>query len=69
MLNKLTWKDLLVFLQELESEGKLPDEDVMWHNLETGDESPCDTVFIESSPYSKLYDRLVLATNWDAVKE
>ncbi len=69
MLNRLTWKDLLNFLQKLDSEGKLPaDDDVMWHNLETGDESPCDTVFIESSPYSKSFDRLVLATNWDMVK-
>lgn len=70
MLNKLTWKDLLNFLQELDSEGKLPhNEDVMWHNLETGDEWPCDTVFIQSDPYAKPLDRLVLATNWDVIKE
>jgi hypothetical protein len=70
MLKKLTWKDLLNFLQELESSGKLPtEEDVMWHNLETGDESPCDTVYIQESPSSTSFNRLVLATNWDIVKE
>jgi hypothetical protein len=69
MLNKLTWKDLLNFLQELESSGKLPtNEDVMLYNLETGDEKPCDTVYLQESS-SASFNKLVLATNWDTVKE
>lgn len=63
MLNKLTWKDLLTFLQKLEDGGNLPTEDdVVWHNLETGDEAPCETVYLENK-------RLVLATNWDVVNK
>ena len=30
---------------------------------------PCDTVYIQESPSSTSFNRLVLATNWDIVKE
>jgi len=59
MLKKLTWDDLLAFLLEQKREGKLKgDHDVMLHNLETGDECPCDLLELENK-------RLVIAINWD----
>jgi len=57
MLGQLAWPDLLNFLNKLKHEGKLPDNDVMLHNIETGDEYPCDLLELES----KLY----IAINWD----
>lgn len=58
MLNKLTWLDLLAFLQHLQDKGKLPaEDDVMLHNIETGDDYPCDVFEVEG--------RLVMAINWD----
>jgi len=57
MLGQLTWEDLLNFLNKLKHEGKLPDNDVMLHNIETGDEYPCDLLELEG----KLY----IAINWD----
>lgn len=57
MLGKLTWKDLLEFLNEEKKNGSLPeDEDVLMHNIETGDEYPCN-VF-------RFDDRLLLGINW-----
>lgn len=60
MLNKLTWKDLLLFLTKQREEGTLPnDHDVLLHNIETGDEYPCDVLEIDG--------KLVIAINWDAL--
>lgn len=60
MLNKLTWKDLLLFLTKQREEGTLPnDHDVLLHNIETGDEYPCDVLEIDG--------KLVMAINWDAL--
>lgn len=58
-MNKLTWEDLLNFLTKLKNEGKLPENDVMLHNIETGDEYPCDVL--------ELDGRLVMAINWDTL--
>jgi len=57
MLGQLTWEDLLNFLTELKHKGKLPENDVMLQNIETGDEYPCDVL--------KIDGRLVMAINWD----
>ena len=58
MLKKLTWLDLLAFLKDLQNRGELPSEDdVMLHNLETGDEYPCDVLAVDN--------RLVISINWD----
>tara|TARA_B100001778_G_C18556187_1_gene615481 strand:+ start:397 stop:579 length:183 start_codon:yes stop_codon:yes gene_type:complete len=58
MLKKLTWLDLLAFLQDLKDRGELPSEDdVMLHNLETGDEYPCDVFEVDN--------KLVMSINWD----
>tara|TARA_B100002019_G_scaffold126423_1_gene108875 strand:+ start:4320 stop:4505 length:186 start_codon:yes stop_codon:yes gene_type:complete len=60
MLKKLTWLDLLAFLQSMKNEGTLPEnDDVMLHNIESGDEYPCDVLEID--------DRLVIAINWDLI--
>lgn len=59
MLGQLTWEDLLNFLTKLKHEGKLPENDVMLHNIETGDEYPCDLLELEG----KLY----IAINWDTL--
>lgn len=60
MLNKLTWKDLLLFLMKQKEDGTLPsDHDVLLHNIETGDEYPCDVLEIDG--------KLVIAINWDAL--
>jgi len=59
MLNVLTWKELLRFLLDQKEKGLLEeDADVMLHNLETGDEYPCDVLEIPTG-------RLVMAINWD----
>ena len=43
---------------EQREKGKLQeDNDVMLHNLETGDEYPCDT--------TEVNGRLVISINWD----
>ena len=58
MLDRLTWKKLLKFLLEQREKGKLQeDSDVMLHNLETGDEYPCDI--------TEVNGRLVVSINWD----
>ena len=58
MLDRLTWKKLLKFLLEQREKGKLQeDSDVMLHNLETGDEYPCDITEVNS--------RLVISINWN----
>tara|TARA_Y100000389_G_scaffold19883_1_gene17260 strand:- start:14336 stop:14518 length:183 start_codon:yes stop_codon:yes gene_type:complete len=58
MLKKLTWLDLLAFLQDLKDRGELPSEDdVMLHNLETDDEYPCDVFEVDN--------KLVMSINWD----
>ena len=60
MLNKLTWKDLLKFLLEQKEKGLLQEDwDVLLHNIETGDEYPCDVLEIDG--------RLVMAINWDTL--
>jgi hypothetical protein len=60
MLNQLTWKDLLKFLLEQKEKGLLQeDSDIMMHNIETGDEYPCDVLAIDG--------RLVMAINWDTL--
>lgn len=60
MLHQLTWKDLLKFLLEQREKGLLPEEyDVMMHNIETGDEFPCDILQVDG--------RLVMAINWDTL--
>ena len=60
MLGHLTWKDLLKFLLEQKEKGLLrEDHDVMMHNIETGDEYPCDVLEIDG--------RLVMAINWDTL--
>jgi hypothetical protein len=60
MLGHLTWKDLLKFLLEQKEKGSLQeDHDVMMHNIETGDEYPCDVLEIDG--------RLVMAINWDTL--
>lgn len=59
MLGQLTWEDLLNFLTKLKHEDKLPENDVMLHNIETGDEYPCDLLELEG----KLY----IAINWDTL--
>lgn len=60
MLNVLTWRQLLDFLNKIDREGNLPDNDVMLHNLETGDEYPCDILEIPTG-------RLVMTINWDSL--
>lgn len=60
MLGKLTWEDLLNFLTKLKNEGKLTNNDVMLHNIETGDEYPCDLLELEG--------RLYIAINWDTLQ-
>lgn len=60
MLNQLTWKDLLEFLLKQREKGLLQeDRDIMMHNIETGDEYPCDVLEIDG--------RLVMAINWDTL--
>jgi hypothetical protein len=60
MLRQLTWKGLLKFLLEQREKGLLPEEyDVMMHNVETGDEYPCDILQVDG--------RLVMAINWDTL--
>ena len=59
-MNKLTWEELLNFLTKLKREGKLPENDVMLHNIETGDEFPCDLLDLKG----KLY----IAINWDKLQ-
>ena len=57
MLEKLTWKNLLEFLNEEQKNGSLPeDDDVLIHNVETGDEYACDVFRVD--------DRLVVGVNW-----
>jgi len=61
VLNQLTWKDLLKFLLEQKEKGLLQENhDVMMHNIETGDEYPCDVL--------KIDGRLVMAINWDTLE-
>ena len=58
MLNKLTWKTLLQFLLEQKENGKLQEHsDVMLHNIETGDEYPCDI--------AEVNGKLVISIDWD----
>ena len=58
MLERLTWEGLLRFLLTKREKGKLQEnDDVILHNIETGDEYPCDIVEING--------RLVMAINWD----
>ena len=59
MLGKLTWDDLLEFLLKLKEEGKLEENDVMLHNIETADEYPCDILEVDG--------RLVMAINWETL--
>jgi len=60
VLNQLTWKDLLKFLLEQKEKGLLQEDcDVLLHNIETGDEYPCDVL--------KIDGRLVMAINWDTL--
>ena len=56
--NKMTWNDLYEFLtSQKETNPNLFIEHVMVHNIETGDEYPCDTnVFSDNN-------RLVLSIN------
>lgn len=62
MLNKLTWKKLLKFLLEQREHGDLPENcDVMLHNIDTGDEYPCDVMEVDG--------KLVLAINWETLKD
>ena len=58
MLERLTWEGLLRFLLTKREKGQLQENNhVMLHNIETGDEYPCDIVAING--------RLVMAINWD----
>jgi len=58
MLERLTWEGLLRFLLTKREKGQLQEnDDVMLHNIETGDECPCDILEING--------RLVMAINWD----
>jgi predicted choloylglycine hydrolase len=59
-MNKLTWKELLVFLLQEKQAGRLvEDNHVMIHNIETGDEHYCDTIVLDNT------NRLVLAMNYE----
>ena len=59
-MNKLTWKELLVFLLKEKEAGRLVEDNyVMIHSIETGDEYYCDTLVLDNT------DRLVLGINYD----
>lgn len=59
-MNKLTWKELLIFLLQEKEAGRLAEDNyVMIHNIETGDEYYCDTLVLDNT------DRLVLGINYE----
>lgn len=57
-MNKMTWKELLMFLLGEREAGRLEENQyVMIHNIETGDEHYCDTL--------EINNRVVLAHNYE----
>ena len=59
MLKKLTWLELLDFLQNLHNKGKTLEDDVLLYDVDTGDIQPCDMLEIDN--------KLMLSINWDSI--